>query len=100
MKHPHHRGERRRARQVLIDRRTRTIAWAYCERCAPAPCRCADQASRRGRLAKTPVPCSCWMCGNPRRHEGQVTLAEAKASGRQKDGLACQLDLEGEHLAS
>ncbi|MDQ0622260.1 hypothetical protein [Paraburkholderia graminis] len=21
-----------------------------------------------GRLIDTPTPCSCWMCGNPRRH--------------------------------
>jgi hypothetical protein len=22
-----------------------------------------------GRLIDTPTPCSCWMCGNPRRHQ-------------------------------
>jgi hypothetical protein len=21
-----------------------------------------------GRAVDTPTPCSCWMCGNPRRH--------------------------------
>jgi hypothetical protein len=21
-----------------------------------------------GRVVNTPKPCSCWMCGNPRRH--------------------------------
>lgn len=24
--------------------------------------------------------CSCWMCGNPRKHLGEVTLQEKKAS--------------------
>lgn len=28
-------------------------------------------------------PCSCWMCGNPRRHLGEVTLQER----RQNDSL-------------
>ena len=27
----------------------------------------------------TPCPCSCHMCGNPRRLFGEVTLAELKA---------------------
>ena len=26
--------------------------------------------------------CSCWMCGNPRRHLGEVTLQERRASQR------------------
>lgn len=28
------------------------------------------------RLIKTRVPCSCWMCGNPRRHFGKVKRKE------------------------
>lgn len=31
-----------------------------------------------GRLAQTRTPCSCYMCGNPRRKLGEVTLAEKK----------------------
>jgi hypothetical protein len=31
-----------------------------------------------GKLAKTPTPCSCWICGNPRRHSGKPTLQEAR----------------------
>lgn len=27
----------------------------------------------------TPAKCSCWMCGNPRRHFGQVTRQEQAA---------------------
>lgn len=32
------------------------------------------------RLIKTRVPCSCPMCGNPRRHFGQKTLQEKKSA--------------------
>lgn len=28
-----------------------------------------------GRLLSTTTPCSCWMCGNPRRYTGR-TLSE------------------------
>jgi hypothetical protein len=28
----------------------------------------------------TSTPCSCWMCGNPRRHLGELTLQEIRAS--------------------
>jgi hypothetical protein len=37
-----------------------------------------DDARARGRLAKTRTPCSCWMCGNPRRHLGERTLQERR----------------------
>lgn len=29
-----------------------------------------DQARRLGMVAHTAKPCSCWMCGNARRHNG------------------------------
>lgn len=28
--------------------------------------------------------CSCWMCGNPRRHHGDMSLAERRASDAAK----------------
>jgi hypothetical protein len=32
-----------------------------------------------GKLVATPTPCSCFMCGNPRRHEKQrLTMQERK----------------------
>lgn len=37
------------------------------------------RASVRGRVAKTRVPCSCWMCGNARRHYGTVPMQERRA---------------------
>ena len=32
-----------------------------------------------GRYYHTPVPCSCPMCGNPRRYFGQPTVQERRA---------------------
>lgn len=32
-----------------------------------------------GKLAQTRAPCSCWMCGNPRRYLGEPTLQERRA---------------------
>ena len=29
-----------------------------------------------GMVVTTPTPCSCWMCGNARRHFGEVTRQE------------------------
>lgn len=35
-----------------------------------------DDAKWEKRLIKTRVPCSCPMCGNPRRHYGERTRQE------------------------
>jgi hypothetical protein len=32
------------------------------------------------RWAVDRVPCSCWMCGNPRRYTGEVTRQELRAA--------------------
>ncbi len=34
---------------------------------------------RLGGLAHTRTPCSCWMCGNPRRYRRELTLQEQRA---------------------
>ena len=40
-----------------------------------------------GMLIKTPKPCSCWMCGNPRKHFGEKSLQERKADEKDsRDG--------------
>jgi hypothetical protein len=31
-----------------------------------------------GRVARTRQLCSCWMCGNPRRFRGELTLQERR----------------------
>ncbi|MDO5622857.1 MAG: hypothetical protein Q4G24_15520 [Paracoccus sp. (in: a-proteobacteria)] len=33
----------------------------------------------KAKLANHLAVCSCWMCGNPRRHLGEVTMQERKA---------------------
>lgn len=33
-----------------------------------------------GKLAKTRQPCSCYCCGNPRRHFGELTMQERRAA--------------------
>jgi len=40
-----------------------------------------DLAQEPKLLAKavdTPCPCSCWMCGNPRRYFGELTRPERR----------------------
>ncbi|MDA8378168.1 MAG: hypothetical protein M0Z50_14135 [Planctomycetia bacterium] len=39
----------------------------------------SDESPRhRGKVIDTPTPCSCWMCGNPRRYFGEKTLQELR----------------------
>lgn len=33
----------------------------------------------KARVVDTPTPCSCWMCGNPRKYFGERTIQERKA---------------------
>lgn len=41
------------------------------------------------RIADTPTPCSCWMCGNPRRFSPHPrSIAEIKADLDFQDALA------------
>jgi len=40
-----------------------------------------------GKAGTTPVPCSCPMCGNPRRkHKGHHTLTMQERRARQPNG--------------
>lgn len=32
-----------------------------------------------GKVVSTPCPCSCWMCGNPRRHLNEPSRQERMA---------------------
>jgi len=32
-----------------------------------------------GEVAKTPTPCSCYMCGNPRKHWSEPPIQERRA---------------------
>jgi hypothetical protein len=35
-------------------------------------------ADERGKVIDTPTPCSCWMCGNPRRYFCECTIGERR----------------------
>lgn len=39
----------------------------------------AGDKKARSQAARTPTPCSCFMCGNARRHDGD-TLQERRAN--------------------
>jgi len=41
-----------------------------------------------GKLVNTATPCSCWMCGNPRKYTGELTIAELKADLDFEDALS------------
>ena len=47
-----------------------------------------------GKVVDTPTPCSCWMCGNPRRTSNEVTLQERCASELDKT-VSRHQDLQG-----
>lgn len=38
----------------------------------------ATEPRRWGRHCAAPAACSCWMCGNPRRHLGLRTIQEQR----------------------
>ncbi|NLD69040.1 MAG: hypothetical protein GX644_09520 [Limnobacter sp.] len=42
------------------------------------PGKAAGRERRAGLLANTATPCSCWLCGNPRRLFGEPTLQERR----------------------
>jgi hypothetical protein len=46
---------------------------------APCPEGIRADPRRLGRLARTRTPCSCWMCGNPRRYWRELTLQEQRS---------------------
>ena len=43
-----------------------------------------------GKVVDTPTPCSCWMCGNPRRYFNALTRQELRAI---KQGAQCGWDV-------
>lgn len=46
---------------------------------------------RLGVAVDTPCDCSCPMCGNPRRHFGELTMAERRQQASYQDQMS---DLE------
>ena len=46
-----------------------------------------DEPKLLGKYRKTKRFCSCWMCGNPRRHFNEKTIQEKKADDDYKQQL-------------
>jgi len=47
-----------------------------------------------GILAATRAPCSCFACGNPRRHFGELLVGERRATDRFRSEL-CEVIPDG-----
>lgn len=47
-------------------------------------------AAQVGMMAATRAPCSCFACGNPRRHFGELPMGERRAIDRYRSEL-CDL---------
>lgn len=62
------RGERRAQRERLKRRRAGYYGGVH-----------ANNPARLSQLVDTPTPCSCFMCGNPRRKVGELTVQERRA---------------------
>lgn len=45
----------------------------------------SDDPASAGKYANHGCTCSCWMCGNPRRHLGELTMQERRANGAGTD---------------
>ncbi|MBM4341590.1 MAG: hypothetical protein FJ110_18850 [Deltaproteobacteria bacterium] len=58
------RAIRRHDRNRVIHQRLRRKHW---------------HAKSPGHLSKNNTVCSCWMCGNPRKYLGELTIQEKKA---------------------
>lgn len=71
MRHPWRR-EAGRCRAQRILRVWRAQAWRYAGEYD-------DDGPVARRLLRTRAPCSCPMCGNPRRHWGEHTVQERRA---------------------
>lgn len=84
--------EAKAARRMAAERRAKARALRRLKVNQPDVLKDAARAAlAAGKLARTPTPCSCAMCGNPRRHAKgfwRRTLAENRADLDEKDGDA------------
>lgn len=52
----------------------------------------AKQLRHVGRFARAMPSCSCWMCGNPRRYGGEVTMQEKRFAEKERPGRSDEFD--------
>ncbi len=62
------RSIRRHHRERLKKNRAGYWGWSY--ETKPMP------STFGNKVVDTPCDCSCWMCGNPRRHHNEITKGE------------------------
>lgn len=65
----------RRRHELSRIKRKRLDYYGGYVRSLPTP----ERNRHLGLFANTMPCCSCWMCGNPRRHFGELTLKERQA---------------------
>jgi hypothetical protein len=71
------RAIRRAERERLKDKRAKQWGgWAK------------DNPKRLGKLVDTPKPCSCNMCGNPRKYFNEETMQERRYKDSAEDQYA------------
>ena len=75
--HRYTRALRRHQLARIKDRRTRARE-ARDARLGRTPGSAAERERRAGLLANTATPCSCWLCGNPRRLFDEPTQQERR----------------------
>jgi len=54
----------------------------------------SQNPAKAGFLVTTPTPCSCVMCGNPRRHFGELTIQEIRQKEKEASQCAFCLPLK------
>lgn len=77
------RAERRHHYRRLKNRRIDRNYWGRSHQDFPL----GWTSAHLGMATDTPCACSCTMCGNPRKHFGEVTLAEKRHSDSEDDQL-------------
>ena len=96
MKHPVTRSHRRANRARIINNRSKKIIWVIHSLEWIVNDNKINNIERQrrlgevfGKINKTPVPCSCAMCGNPRKwkFDDPLTLHEHRAFLDMKDGV-------------
>lgn len=79
----------KKAHRIESELRLKARAWRRLRANQPSVLQDTQNAiCTAGKMFHTPTPCSCAMCGNPRRHAkgaDRETLAETKARLKEMD---------------
>ncbi len=67
-------------------KKNRKHYWGYGEQGWRTAATAMSEATA-GIVINTPHPCSCWMCGNPRKVWKEITMQEKKALDNYKNNM-------------